>query len=99
MPTGFLQRREMRHTVEAQSLAQLRMVRQLCNDATIIGLEEVLQHQAGEQLMLREFLGTVRVRVEWQHALCGDKRRPRHGLRRFTGYRHILGTHPTKLAD
>ena len=75
------------------------MIRQLRDDASIVGLEEVLQHQAGEQLMLRKLLRTVRMRVEWQHALCGHKRRPRHGLRRFAGYRHILGTHSTELAD
>ena len=98
MLTRLLQRRKMRHALEPQHFTQLRMIGQMRDDAPIIGLQKVLQHQASEELMLRELLRTVGMRVEWQHPLSGDERRPRHRLRRFTGACHIGITHTTELA-
>ena len=98
VPTGLLQRREVRHSLEPQHLAEIRMISELCDHASIIGLPEVLQHQTGEQLMLREHLGAVAMSVEWQYALGCVERRPRHRLRRFAGACHIFDTHPSELA-
>ena len=98
VPAGLLQRREVRHAVEPEHFAQFRMIGQMRDDAPIVGLQEVLQHQTGEQLMLRELLRTVGMRVEWQHALSRDERRPRHRLRRFTGACHIGITHTDRAS-
>ncbi len=68
------------------------------HDSPMVRLQKVLQHETGEQLMLREHFGTIRTRVEWQHALCRQQRRPRHRRRRFTGACHKPMTHQTELA-
>ncbi len=42
---------------------------QILHDASIIGSEEVLQYQAGEQLCLRECLGREAMCISWQTPL------------------------------
>jgi hypothetical protein len=98
VPTGFLERREVRHAVEPEHLAQIRMIGQVRNNASIVRFQKVLQHQASEELVLRELLRAIGMRVARQHALRRNQRRPRHRFRRFTGECHKLITHPSQLA-
>jgi hypothetical protein len=61
-PLGRLfDRREMRNLVQLQRRDERWMIRQVRNDATVVGLQKVLQRQAGKELMLRELLGAARV--------------------------------------
>lgn len=90
----FLQGGVMGDLAQPQGFDQRRAVGQLRHDAAIVGPQEVLQRQAGEELMLRERLGATGVRV-------GGKRSPRrrqcgqrHRLRRFTRQCHNCCTQP-----
>ncbi len=60
---GFLQRCEVGNTFEFHNLNQCRVIGQVGDNASIVGLEEVLQYQAGEELMLRKHFGTVSMRI------------------------------------
>lgn len=59
----LLQRGIVGHAGQAQGLDQRRTVRQMSDQAAIVGLEKALQHQAREELVLRELLRTVAMRV------------------------------------
>ena len=98
MSAGFLQRGEVRHAAQTQDLSERRMIDQVSHDAAVVGLQEVLQHQAGKQLMLRKLLGTVRMRVQRQHLPRCRQRRTNNRIRRITGNSHIVITHPIELA-
>jgi hypothetical protein len=75
-PLGrLLQRGEVGDVGEVQRLDQRRMVRQMSNDAPVVGPQEVLQRQASEQLMLRELLRTAGVRIRRQRQPRSRQRR------------------------
>lgn len=60
--------------------------------ATLVGLEKSLEHEAGEELMLRELLRAVARRIERQASLGGRQCRQQNRSRRFTGTRHAFNT-------
>lgn len=59
----LLNRREVWHRAEIQQRHQCRMIGQMSHEPPIVRFEKVLQHQASEQLMLRELLRTARMRI------------------------------------
>jgi hypothetical protein len=63
-----MQCRKVRHASQFQGRHQARTIAELTYHAAVIGLEKVLQYEAGEQLMLRELLRTKLVCVKWQRA-------------------------------
>src|SRR5882724_12273484 len=69
----LLQSCKVRNPLQAEGLDQRRAVGQMRYNATIVGLEKVLQHQAGEKLMLGELLGAVAMRVQRQGPLGGGQ--------------------------
>jgi hypothetical protein len=75
------------------------MIFQMGHDASIIGLQEVLEHQAGEQLMLRKLLGTARMPIGRQRSARRRQGGPHHILRRLARNRHINNTQPVTLAN
>src|ERR1700727_529196 len=62
---GFLQRRKMRHLPQTDQACQRRIILQIRDDAPIVGSQEVLQRQAGKELMLSELLRTTAMRILW----------------------------------
>jgi hypothetical protein len=64
----------------------------MSDHAAVVRLEEVFQHQAGEELMLRELLGTEPVRVRGERPPRGRKRRQNHRPRRLAGECHRHST-------
>jgi len=85
----LLHRREVGHRAEIQDRHQRRMIGQMSHEPTIVRFEKVLQHQAGEQLMLRELLGTARMGIQWQRPPRHRQRRSYDCLRRLARNRHI----------
>ncbi len=65
--------------------AQVRTVGQDVDDAAIVSLEKLLEHETGEQLMLGKLLGAVAMSVGWQGALRRCIRGHHHASRRFAG--------------
>ncbi len=61
--TGLLRRGKVGHDFQGQNPAQVGMVGELSCQAAVVGLEEGLEEQTGEQLVLCEFLGAVAVRI------------------------------------
>ena len=59
----FLQRGEMRYVVKVNDLSQVLTVGEHGDDTAVIGLEEPLEHEAGEELMLGTLLGAKAVCV------------------------------------
>jgi hypothetical protein len=96
-PLGrLLQRRKVRHADEVQLFNERRVVRQMGDDASIVGLQEVLQRQASEELVLRELLRTARMRVRRQREPRRRERRQNDRLRRFTRHCHASITQRTR---
>ncbi len=62
---SFLKRREVRNFFQINRSGQRRAVLQMLNDAAIVGLEKILQHQAGKQLMLCKLFRTELMTVRW----------------------------------
>ena len=88
----FLQRRKVQNPLEFKRLDQCWMVGQVFDDASIVGFQKVLEHQAGEELMLSKNLGAIPVCVSRQRT-AGNRQRGQHHLsRRFTRRRHALST-------
>ena len=81
---GFLKSGEVGNLLQFQSGKQRRIVLEMGRQAAIVGPQKVLQHQAGEQLMLRELLGTVAVSILRQRPPRRSQRRQNHRLGRFT---------------
>ncbi len=63
---GFLHGGEMRHAFEFDRGPQAVAVFQDMRDAARVGFEELLEHPAGEELVLAEFL--------WAEAMAGGVR-------------------------
>ena len=82
---GFLEGGEVGNLLQFQNGKQRRMVFKMGRQAAVVGPQEVLQHQAGEQLVLRELLGTVAVRMLRQRPPRRSQGGQHHGFRRFTG--------------
>ena len=82
---GLLQRGEMRQRLETDDLAKLGTVLQQLADAAIVLLLELLEHEAGEQLGLRELFGAVDVRIVAESVLAGGQRDHRHIPWRLAG--------------
>ncbi len=80
----FLERGEVWDHAQFQQVAERGMVFELGRQAAVVDLQKVLEHQAREELVLRELLGTEAVRVIGQRPPRRRQRRPRHRLRRFT---------------
>jgi len=98
-PNGcLLQRCEVRHLLQFDTLLQFRKIIKKYRHTAIVGLQLGLQDQAGKQLRLREFLGTVPVRVSRQRLLRDRKRLLQHLPWRFAGCAHPAGytAHPSK---
>ena len=94
----FLQRGEVRHAAKFQQLHQRRMIDEMGHHPAIIGLEKVLQHQASEQLMLGELLGTIKMRIGRQRSTRRRQCRQYNRLRRLAGNCHIQ-RYETNLAS
>lgn len=71
---GLLDRGEVRHAGQAQRAAEVGVVVQDGDDAAVIGLVELLEDEAGEQLRLRELVRTARMRI-WPQRLSADSQR------------------------
>ena len=80
---ALLQGGEVRDRLEGQRLAQVGQVVQQRGHAAVVGLEEDLEDQAGEQLRLGELLGAVLVGVGAQGDLGGAEGPRGHGYRRL----------------
>ncbi len=74
-PRRFLKRGEVGNLLQSQLRDERRIVGQVDRQAPIVGLQKLLQHQAGEELMLRELLGTIPMGVLRQCPLCRCQRR------------------------
>lgn len=85
----LLQRGEVRHVLQAQHLYQVRQVEQHRRDAAVVGLEEGLEHQAGEELRLGVDLGAVAVGVQRQGLRARFQRLHRHHPWRLAGATHL----------
>ena len=59
----------MGHAFELDRGPQAVAVFQDLHDAAVVGFEELLEHQAGEELVLREFLGAEAMAVGRQCVL------------------------------
>ena len=88
----FLQRRVVRNRAELQRLKQRRTIGQMSHHAPIVGLQKALQHQTGKELMLRELLRAVAMRVERQRPLGSRQRRQQHCARRLARSCHAFLT-------
>lgn len=76
------------NTDTGHAALQVSTVFKQCNNATIVLLLMRLKHQTGEQLMLRELLGTELMRVSRQRLLRDRIRRLQHPPWRFAGCAH-----------
>jgi len=83
-----LQRGEVRNGFQFDDGAQVRAVGQEADDAAVVGLEELFQDQAGEQLMLCELLGAEAVGVSRQGVLGRGVRHLQRPPWRFAGRAH-----------
>ena len=59
----------MRHVFEFDHGPQAGAVRQEVHESTVVGFEKLLEYQAGEELVLREFLRAEAMAVSGQCAL------------------------------
>ncbi len=91
-PGGLLNRCVVRNTLQFYDFDQCRMVGQVGNNASIVGFEKVLQNQAGEELMLREDLRTILMRVGRERPTRSGQRCQHDLSRRFTGCCHAFIT-------
>jgi len=80
----FLQRRVVWHASQPNRLDQRRAIGKLGHHAPIVRFEKVLEHQAGKELMLRERLGAVAMRIERQGVLRGRQSGQQDRSRRLT---------------
>ena len=64
------------------------MVSQMISQPPIVNSEELLEHQASQQLRLCELLGAVLMAVRWQRSAGGLVRNLQNAARRFAS-RHI----------
>ena len=85
---SFLEGGEVGNLLQFQRGEQRRMVLEMGRQAAVVGPQKVLQHQAGEQLVLRELLGTTAVSMLRQRPPRRRQGGQHHGFRRFTGERH-----------
>src|SRR5262249_2279799 len=87
-PRGLLQGREVRHDGQAENGAQVGVLLQMHDDPTVVGLEEGLEDQAGEQLRLGVLLGTKAMRVVRQGRTRHRQSVACHSSRRFAQRAH-----------
>ncbi len=81
-PIGrFLQRREVRHLLQLDRRSQRLAIRQQADRATVGKTVVVLQHQAGEQLVLRERFRAESMGIRRQRFLCHSQSLDQHALR------------------
>ena len=71
---GVLERGVVRDLVEAQRATQIGQIDEELNDAAVVRLEELPQHENGEQLVLREI-----VAGEWRGVRRDRLPRDPHG--------------------
>ena len=79
----------MGHLGQAEVVAQGGEVGQQLDDAAVVGLEEGLQDQAGEQLGLRIEFGTIAMRIERKGVGSDGQCLFRDAHRRLAGDAHI----------
>lgn len=89
---GFLQRRVMRDFFQPQCLDERWAIGEMRDDAPIVRLQEVLQHQAGKKLVLRELLRTTAMRIRRQRLLGRCQRRQNHRPRTLARRRRAFST-------
>ena len=94
----FLERREIGRRRQIDYCSQGRAVRQQTFRPAVIQLQKFLEHQAGEQLMLRELLGAATMTVGRQAASSHATRHQKHPLGRLARGSHARSTHETMLA-
>jgi len=82
----------MRDVFQIDRGAEVWAVRQDVDDAAVVGLEELFKHQAGEQLMLREFLGAEAVGIRWQRLLGRGVCHQQHPPWRLAGCAHPVAS-------
>ena len=85
----LLQRGEMRHALQVDSRSQFRAVGQQRRQAAIVNPHKLLEHKAGEQLMLRELFRAEAMCILGQRPPARLVRHQQHPPWRFT-----CGTHP-----
>src|SRR5450432_3487460 len=84
----------MRNFLQADRCRQVWAVAQNLNDAAIVGLEELLEHQTREELVLSEIFAA-------ETAGIGDQRFPRHRqcFQRDLPWRLAGAAHPSSSTD
>jgi len=87
-PGCLLHGGEARGRDQLEGTAPVGRVLPMGHQPSIIGLQEGLQHQAGEELMLRELLGAGAMAVGGQHGPSDDPRRHKHLPWRLAGLAH-----------
>ena len=78
----------MGNDLQSDRVGEITMVRQMISQPTVVNSEELLEHQASQQLRLRELLGAVFVAVWWQRSAGGLVRNMQNTARGFAS-RHI----------
>jgi hypothetical protein len=96
---GLLQRGEVRDTREADGLAQIRTVGEECGHAAIIQIEHRLEHEAREELRLRESLGAEAMGVGRKRLFCNRQRRAHHLPWRLAGLHPPGCTRTARMAQ
>lgn len=90
-PACFVQRREIRRRAQINDRTQRIAFTQESLDASVVELEELLQHQTGEQLVLGELLGTAWVAVRRHRVPRHLIRDTQYSTRGFARACHIYG--------
>jgi hypothetical protein len=80
----------VRDGLQAEGVAEVGTVDQERLKSPIIELHRRLQHQAREELMLREFLGAVHVRISRQGTLGDLEGHSKNGHWRFAHRAHAF---------
>lgn len=98
-PIGrLLKGREVGHASQFNRRTELRRVAQHGRQLTIVESQELFQHQAREQLQLRELLWTELVALLRERPDADSMRESRHPLRALRGATHNRAAHDITLA-
>lgn len=94
-PRSLLQRGVVRHAIQLQHFAQRGLFEQQRLHAAIVASAKLLEHQTGEQPMLRERLRATTMRIRRQRSSRRLQRHLQHPRRTLTRLAHTLSYEPT----
>ena len=84
----FVKRGEVGNDLQSNQTSEVGLVSQIISQPPIVNSEELLEHQASQQLRLCELLGAELMAVRWQRSAGGLVRNLQNAARRFAS-RHI----------